>query len=157
MHTVIDLKTDNGGGFSSTQRVVVPCTAKQLTHLAAGLMSERKTLAFKYWEVKGSLGRETYLKVRDFMLAQGFAVDNGKGVLALTDKGRGFLRDWLNRSSLPHSYEFEPESQGVQGEAPHDHENHDREAVVGEVKAHPTPALPIARTAMEREPIRRLI
>lgn len=134
MHTVVDLKTDNGGGFSSTQRLVVPCNAKQLTHLAAGLISGRKTLAYKYWEVKGSLGRETYDKVRDFMLAKenGFAVDNGKGVLALTDKGRDFFRNWLDQNVLPHSYEFEPESQGLQGESAHDHENHAHDFPVGE-------------------------
>ncbi len=133
--TTIQMTHDHGGGFSSSKRLMVPCSEAQLTELAEGLISGRKTLAFNQWEGKSSqhFTRPVFQQVRAFLQINKLAKSAaGAGNLMLTDEGEAFFRKWLDTRSLPHSYEFGPESQGLQGESAHDHENHAHDFPVGE-------------------------
>ena len=134
MGTVVTIKKENSG-YLSTSRLVLPCSAEQLTELADGLISGEKSLAINVWEGRNSqtFTRESFAAVRNFLQVNRLAQSAGVGRLVLTAEGEAFLRAWQDKRALPSSYEFEARTNEKRGEIPHDHEDHERPHGLGEV------------------------
>lgn len=137
--TVITVKNDQGGGFVSASKMMVPCTPEQLTELAEGLISGNKTLAINQWEGKMSVTftRDVYILMRNFMQANRLVRSDRAGRLMLTADGEAFFRAWLEQRSIPPSYEFDPGSADITGKTAHEHENHAHDHAVGEAQSAP--------------------
>lgn len=107
--TVVQMRRDHSGGSVQYQRAVVPCSPEQLTELAEGLLSGKKTFAINQWEgAHTKFTRPIIHQVRVWFQEKenGFAVANGDGQLALTEDGHNFLIGWLESQKLPAEYEF---------------------------------------------------
>ena len=107
--TVVQMKRETGGGDYSMRRLVIPCTPEQLTELAEGILSGRKTLGINKWEGRGTeLTREVFLLVRDWLKkTDGMVTEAENGALKPTTELLNFLSGWLDAQRLPEEYDFE--------------------------------------------------
>jgi 3-polyprenyl-4-hydroxybenzoate decarboxylase len=105
--TVIQMRTDNGSGFTHTERMVVPCSPDQLTALANGVINEHQSLAFNQWEGAVSpFTRDEFTVVRNWLLSNRLAQSAGQGKLILSATGETLFIEWLNNQKLPETYKF---------------------------------------------------
>lgn len=107
--TVVNIKTDYGGGFGVSNKTVIPCGPEQFTEFARAVLSGEKTLAINNWEEgKGAtLFGKAYSRVRGWLLWNKLAVSTASGQMALVEAGTLFLSEWLNAHKLPTEYQFE--------------------------------------------------
>lgn len=120
--TVVVMKNDNGQGHFSQRRLVIPCSADQLTELANGLMNG-KSLGINQWEGSGtSLTRDVITGLRHFFLSNRLATSIGGGRVAVNDDGLAFCRGWVEQGLLPTSFQFMSNGNGNHGNMAHEHE-----------------------------------
>lgn len=113
--TIIHMKDTNDGGYRLT-RVVIPCSAEQLTELAEAITQGKKTLAINQWEGRETLWkRDVILRFRGWLRDKDkhggvmFALPTEDGQLAPTNEFLDFLFGWLENRKLPDEYEFKPQ------------------------------------------------
>lgn len=110
---VIAMTTNHGGGFSKTERTVLPCTREQFTKLTVGVLNDGQSLAFEYWTRKESevlpapFTRDEFTAVRNWLLSNRLAQSAGNGAIILTSDGEGMFIEWINSQVLPEAYSFE--------------------------------------------------
>ncbi len=123
--TVVKVKTDNGQGFGQDILLTVPCTQEQLTELAARVINDGESLGVNNWEgEKTLLTRAVIGRLRAFFQGNKMAISSGAGRVVLTDNGLAFLRGWLERKELPHSYSFDQKNLETPLVMSHEHEAH---------------------------------
>lgn len=123
--TVVNVKTSTGQGWGRDKLMRVPCTPEQLTELAERVIMQNESLGVNNFEgAKSLLTRAVILRVRHFMQANEMASSIRAGRVELTEDGRAFLRGWLERHSLPHSFAFDDEEAQKPGVMSHEHEAH---------------------------------
>ncbi len=105
--TVVNVRTDYGGGMGTLAQTVVPCTKEQLLQFAENTITKGWGLGINQWEGGETLfTRNTYKVFRAWLMLNKFAVSTGAGILALTDAGKEFFEGVLNTSQLPNEYQF---------------------------------------------------
>jgi len=127
----LTLKQDNGGGYTQTQRIIIPCSDEMMTELADGVMSGSKSLAINQWEGASSKHwtRPTFDKMRrSFLLPYKLAQSDPNGGLVLTEAGRDLFAHWLKERALPSpTYEFTHDHGEIIRVSAHAHEAHTHE------------------------------
>jgi len=104
---LLNVRTDNGGGFTHTERMVIPCTPGQFTKLAVGVLNDGQSLAFNQWEgAQSPFTRDEFTSVRNWLLSNRFAQSIGQGKLMLSAIGESLFIEWLNSQKLPETYKF---------------------------------------------------
>lgn len=128
----ITLRKERDGSVK-WNRLEVPCSPDALSELAIGILNEGKTLGINSWEGKQCphWNRKSFRAMRNFLLANKFAVSDGSGTAILIDDGKAFLRGWLDNGALPHSFEFGAQDDSPAQETAHDHEDHAAAHAVG--------------------------
>jgi hypothetical protein len=125
--TIVNAKTDYGKGYGIDQVYKVPCSREQLSELAERVIVKGETLGVNNFEGSGTLfTRSVFMRVRNFLQANFMAksAGAGSGSMILTDKGEAFLRGWLERNELPHSYSFDQKNYEVPLVMSHEHDAH---------------------------------
>lgn len=125
--TVVNAKTDYGKGYGVEQLYKVPCSREQLSEFAERVVVKGESLGVNNFEGRDSLfTRSVFMRLRNFLLANAMAksAGAGSGSMVLTDKGEAFLRGWLERNELPHSYSFDPKNYEVPLVMSHEHDAH---------------------------------
>jgi hypothetical protein len=123
--TVVNVKTATGQGWGRDRLMRVPCSPEQLTELAERVIMQNESLGVNNFEgAKSLLTRAVILQVRHFMQSNELASSIRAGRVELTEDGRAFLRGWLEKHSLPHSFEFDGEDGQKPGVMSHEHEAH---------------------------------
>lgn len=109
--TIIQVKSNNGGGDYSLTRYAIPCTPDQFREFAENITQGKKTLAINQWEGKDTLfTRPVILRVRAWLRENResvFVTSTDDGQLVPTDDLLNFLCGWLDADRLPAGYEFE--------------------------------------------------
>lgn len=106
--TIVTLRTDHGGGFARTERMVIPCRPDQFTELCEGVISGVRSLAINVWEgAQQPFTRGEFMRVREWMQRYQFAQSAGAGSMILTAEGETLFRTWLESHALPGSFKFE--------------------------------------------------
>lgn len=125
--TIVNAKTDYGKGYGVEQVYKVPCSREQLSELAERVIVKGETLGVNNFEGSGTLfTRSVFMRVRNFLQANFMAksAGAGSGSMILTDKGEAFLRGWLERNELPHSYSFDQNNYETPLVMSHEHDAH---------------------------------
>lgn len=125
--TIVKAKTDYGKGYGLEQVYKVPCSGEQLSELAERVILKGETLAVNNFEGTSTLfTRSVFMRVRNFLQANHLAKNAGagSGSLILTEMGEAFLRGWLERKELPHSYSFDPKNYETPFVMSHEHGDH---------------------------------
>lgn len=125
--TIVNAKTDYGKGYGQEQIYKVPCTREQLSELADRVILKGESLGVNNFEGKDTLfTRSIFMRLRNFLQTNFMAksAGAGSGSMILTDKGEAFLRGWLERSELPHSYSFDKNNYETPLVMSHDHDAH---------------------------------
>jgi len=110
---VLNVRTDNGGGFTHTERMIIPCTPEQLTKLVSGVLNDGQSLAYEFWNMREDIDksapftRDEFTAVRNWLLSNRLAQSVGQGKLMLSAIGESLFIEWLNNQALPESYKFE--------------------------------------------------
>lgn len=106
--TVITVRTDNGGGYTSDRRYVIPCTRAQLDELALLAVNGERSFAINRLESKSLiLNRATLYAFREWLKSNRFAFiqNQESGEIALNDRGLEFLAGWMKTKELPDNYQ----------------------------------------------------
>lgn len=107
--TVVQMRTDKGGGSFSQTRFVIPCSPEQLTEFAEAITQGKKTMGINQWEGSGTLfTRPVILQLRSWARDNDFAASTEDNQLAPTNDFLDFLCAWLDKQRLPAEYEFQP-------------------------------------------------
>lgn len=131
---VITVKNQIKGETPRWNRLVVPCGPAALSELACGVLRDGKSLRINNWEGKKSENwtRDSFSKMRNFLMANRYTVSDGSGTATLTDEGKAFLLGWLENGTLPHSYDFGGKDDEMPLHEAHEHEAHGNSHAVGE-------------------------
>ena len=100
---------DRHGVFTNAMAHDVPCTPEQLSELAERVINQNTAMIYSNFKGNGTLWtQDTFAAFRAWFQLNGYTDSAGGGQLVPNEKGKAFLRGWLNNSTLPFSINFSP-------------------------------------------------